>query len=66
MELEDYVGKRVKIISINNKVYIGKAVGYVQALDNEPEIAEIDIDNEIDNRGYSLLENEIKSIEILE
>jgi len=66
MNLEDYVGKRIKIISISNKEYIGKVVGYVQALDNEPEIAEIDIDNEIDNRGYTLLENEIKSIEILD
>ncbi len=66
MELEDYVGKRVKITSVNNNTYIGKVIGFTQALDNEPEIDSIDIDNEIDNRGYFLLENEIKSIEVLE
>lgn len=66
MNLEDYVGKRIKIIDSANKEFIGKAIGYVQALDNEPEIDEIDILNESDNKNYSLFENEIKSIEILE
>lgn len=66
MELEDYVGKRIKIITNDGNVYIGKASGFTQALDNEPEIDEIDIRNEKDNRLYGLLENEIASIEILE
>lgn len=66
MNLEDYVGKKVKIIDIENHEFIGKAIGYVQALDNEPEIDEIDILNELDNKNYSLFENEIKSIEVIE
>lgn len=66
MELEDYVGKRVKIISVNDNTYIGKVIGFTQALDNEPEIDSIDIDNEIDNKGYFLFKNEIKSIEVIE
>ena len=41
MNLEDYVGKRIKIITIDEKEFIGKADGYVQALDNEPEVEEI-------------------------
>ena len=66
MDLEDYVGKKVRIISINDNEFIGKAEGFTQALDNEPEIASIDIENEKDSKLYELYENEIKSIEIIE
>lgn len=66
MDLVDYVGKRIKIIDIDGKEFIGKAIGFSQALDNEPEIDEIDIKNEKDNKLYGIFENEIKSIEILE
>lgn len=66
MELEDYVSKRVKIITTTGNTYIGKVIGFTQALDNEPEIDEIDIRNEKDNVLYGLYENEIKSIEVLE
>ena len=48
-----------------NKKYIGKVTGIVPAQDNEPEIDEISILNELDNRNYSLFENEIKSINII-
>ena len=64
--LEEYLSKRVKVKVDNNKEFIGKVVGYVPAEDNEPEVEEIDILNELDNRNYSLFENEIKSIEILD
>lgn len=66
MELEDYLGKQIKIITTDKQEFIGKAIGFTQALDNEPEIASIDIRNEEDNRVYELYENEIKSIEVVE
>ena len=64
--LEEFLNKRVKIKSYNNNEYIGEIVGYVPAEDNEPEIEEIDILNEKDNKNYSLFENEIVSLEIIE
>lgn len=64
--LEELLNKRVKIKSYNNNEYIGEIVGYVPAEDNEPEIEEIDILNEKDNKNYSLVENEIVSLEIIE
>ena len=64
--LEEYLSKRVKVKVDNNKEFIGKSVGYVPAEDNEPEVEEIDILNEQDNKNYSLFENEILKIEILE
>ena len=63
---EKLLNKRVKIIADNEKQFIGKVIGYVPAEDNEPEVEEIDILNEEDNKNYSLFENEILSIEILE
>lgn len=64
--LEELLNKRVKIKTYNNNEYIGEIVGYVPAEDNEPEIEEIDILNEKDNKNYSLFENEIVSLEIIE
>lgn len=64
--LEELLNKRVKIKSYNNNEYIGEIVGYVPAEDNEQEIEEIDILNEKDNKNYSLFENEIVSLEIIE
>lgn len=64
--LEELLNKRVKIKSYNNNEYIGEIVGYVPAEDNEPEMEELDILNEKDNKNYSLFENEIVSLEIIE
>ena len=64
--LEELLNKRVKLKAYSNNEYIGKVVGYVPAQDNEPEVEEIDILNEKDNKNYSLFENEILNIEILE
>ena len=63
--LEEYLSKRVKVKVDNNKEFIGKVVGYVPAEDNEPEVEEIDVLNEQDNKNYSLFENEIKELEII-
>lgn len=65
-ELYKYLNRRVKVTLDNKQYFVGKVVGYVPAEDNEPEVEEIDILNEKDNRNYSLFENEILKIEILE
>lgn len=64
--LEEYLSKRVKVKVDNNKEFIGKVVGYVPAEDNEPEVEEIDILNEKDNKNYSIFENEIIGLEIID
>ena len=60
--LEELLNKKIKLITFNNE-YEGIVVGYVPAQDNDPEIEEISIQNEKDNRVYSVFENEVKSIE---
>ncbi|MDM0453917.1 hypothetical protein QTH16_04630 [Clostridium perfringens] len=52
---------KLKIKTIDGNIIIGPYEGFTQALDNEPEIASIEIKKE----GYNieLYENEIKSIE---
>ena len=62
--LEELLNKKIKLITFNNE-YEGIVVGYVPAQDNAPEIEEISIQNEKDNRVYSVFENEVKSIEII-
>lgn len=62
--LEKLLNKKIKLITFNNE-YEGIVVGYVPAQDNDPEIEEISIQNEKDNRVYSVFENEVKSIEII-
>ena len=57
--------KRVKIKAYSDNEYVGIVTGYVPAQDNEPEVEEISILNEKDNKNYSLFENEIRNIEIL-
>lgn len=65
-ELEQLLGKKIKIRAYSGNEYIGTVEGYVPAQDNEPEVEEIDILNEKDNKNYSLFENEIKELEILD
>ena len=64
--LEELLNKKIKIKTYTNHEYIGKVEGYVPAEDNEPEVEEIDILNEKDNKNYSLFENEIKELEIID
>ena len=64
MNLEEFVGKKVRIFTEKSE-YIGKVIGYTQAIDNEPEVASIDVRNEADKTLYELYENEIKGIEVL-
>ena len=60
------LNKKVNIESFSGKKYEGIIVGYVPAQDNDPEIEEISIKNDADNKVYSLFENEVKIIKILE
>jgi hypothetical protein len=62
---EELLNKRVKIKAYSNNEYVGIVTGYVPAQDNEPEVEEISILNEKDNKNYSLFENEVRNIEIL-
>lgn len=64
--LEELLNKKVQIETYTENEYIGKVTGYVPAEDNDPEVEEIGILNEKDNKNYSLFENEIKTLEILE
>lgn len=64
--LEDLLDKKVQIKTYAENEYIGKVTGYVPAEDNDPEVEEIGILNEKDNKNYSLFESEIKSLKILE
>ena len=62
MKLWEYVGKEIKIVCLNSKVFNGKCTDYTKALDNEPEIDSIGLD--VKGINYELYENEIKSIEV--
>lgn len=64
--LEELINKKIKIIAFSGNEYIGKVTGYVPAEDNEPEVEEVSILNEQDNKNYSIFENEIRTLEILE
>ncbi|SHH48788.1 hypothetical protein SAMN02745135_00950 [Caloranaerobacter azorensis DSM 13643] len=64
MKLWEYLSKKIKVTCIEGEVIQGKCNGYIQALDNEPEIASISIDaGEID---YEIYENEIEKIELVD
>ena len=63
---EKMVGKKVRIrFKDGGAPIVGKCIGYTWAVDNEPEIAEIDIDSGIPNACYGLMESEISDIEEL-
>lgn len=63
---ERMLGKKVRITFADGSAPIsGMCVGYTPAIDNEPEIAEIDIDTGMDGACYGLLENEIEKMEEL-
>ena len=49
---EELLNKRVKIKAYSDNEYVGIVTGYVPAQDNEPEVEEISILNEKDNKNY--------------
>lgn len=64
--LEELLNKKIKLTTFNGNEYEGIVVGYVPAQDNEPEVEEISIQNAKDNKTYSIFENEVKNMKILE
>lgn len=54
---------KLKIKTTDGNIVVGPYGGFTQALDNEPEIASIEIKE--DGYNIELYENEIKSIEII-
>lgn len=60
MNLWEYEGKEVIIITDDNQIFQGLAYDYTNPQDNAPEIATISIE------AYEFREDEIKSIEIIE
>ena len=63
---ERMLGKKVRITFVDGSTPIsGRCVGYTPAIDNEPELAEIDLDTGVAGVCYGFLENEIMKIEEL-
>lgn len=64
MNLQQYEGKKIKLTTVSpgiyGSVFIGIAEDFTDAEDNEPHISSICIDD------IEFMENQIKSIEILE
>ncbi len=64
--LEELLNIKIRLTTFNGNEYEGIVVGYVPAQDNEPEVEEISIQNAKDNKTYSIFENEVKNMEVLE
>lgn len=62
-ELHSYWGKNIKVICTDGQVIAGYCSNFTQALDNEPEIASITIDNP--PGLIEIIQNEIESIEVI-
>ena len=63
---EERLGKQVRVTFRDGSPPMrGTCVGYTRAVDNEPEIAEIDLDTGTAGVLYGLMENEIEAIEEL-
>lgn len=65
LEMAKSAGKNINIKLKTGKIVSGFCRGFTQAIDNEPEIAEIDIEDE-KGQLHGYLQTEIESIEVLE
>ncbi len=65
LEMAKTAGKNVKATLLNGQIITGFCRGFTQAIDNEPEIAEIDIELE-NGQLTGAFQDEIESIEVLE
>ena len=61
MKLWEYPCKKVKLIDVDGKEWVGYCVEYTQALDGDNNIASITVTTS--EGGICFYENEIKSIE---
>ncbi|MEY8514482.1 hypothetical protein [Lactococcus taiwanensis] len=65
MNLEQYLGKRIKVTFVNNKVLEGFCNTFTNKLDTEDELYD-EISIETDKFSYvSFDESEVKSIEVI-
>lgn len=65
LEMAKSAGKNIRIILKNKKTINGFCRGFTQAIDNEPEIASVTIEN-TKGQLHGYLQSEIESIEVLE
>ena len=65
LEMAKNTGKNIKVTLLDGQIIIGFCRGFTQAIDNEPEIAEIDIELENGHLTGAFLD-EIESIEVIE
>jgi len=65
LEMAKAAGKNIKVALLDGQIIIGFCRGFTQAIDNEPEIAEIDIELE-NGQLTGAFQDEIESIEVLE
>lgn len=66
-KMMDAVGHRVEVRIVGGyRPCIGKCIDFIQPLDNDPEVASIDIDTGIPTSVTELIEDEIESIIILD
>lgn len=65
LEMANAAGKNLQVTLKNGKTHQGFCRGFTQAIDNDPEIASIAIEDKTGQlHGY--LQTEIESIEVLE
>ncbi|HDD7457786.1 TPA: LSM domain protein [Staphylococcus aureus] len=60
MNLQSYIGKLVKLTLTNNKILIGKVIGFDDKVDNFDGYNSIEIDT--GRITYDISENKIKTI----
>lgn len=56
MELENYIGKKIRLRSKSGNIYEGVAYDFVPSQDNEPEVASFSVGD------YEIYENEILDV----
>ena len=65
LEMAKNTGKNIKVTLLDGQIIIGFCRGFTQAIDNEPEIAEIDIELE-NGQLTGAFQDEIESIAVIE
>ena len=65
LEMAKSAGKNIKVTLLTNEIISGFCRGFTQAIDNDPEIASIAIEDE-NGQLHGYCQDEIESIEVLE
>lgn len=64
--LAGYVGKKVKISFVDGEEMTGKVLGYTSAVNNDDEVATMELFSDKFNETVEIPENEIATIEATE